>query len=98
VDIPQSWQGRDMFLSFAGVDDIYELYVNGELAGKGGDLATRKDALSEKKSHNISRLVQPGQKALIAVRVHDWYGAGGIFRPVTLGTIPFNPSLDLLVE
>jgi hypothetical protein len=98
VDIPQSWQGRDIFLSFAGVDDVYELYVNGELAGKGGDLATHQDALSEKKSHNLSGLVQPGQKALIAVRVHDWYGAGGIFRPVTLGTIPFNPSLDLLVE
>jgi beta-galactosidase/beta-glucuronidase len=75
---------------------MYELYVNGTLAGKGGDLATHKDALSEKKSHNITRLVKPGQKALIAVRVDDWQGAGGIFRPVTLGTLPFNPALDLL--
>jgi hypothetical protein len=38
----------------------------------------------------------PGQKALIAVRVNDWQGAGGIFRPVTLGTLAFNPALDLL--
>jgi hypothetical protein len=96
VDVPQTWQGRDVFLSFEGVDDIYELYINGEVAGKGGDLATRKDALQEKKSHNITRLVKPGQKALIAVRVYDWYGAGGIFRPVTLGTLPFQPDLDLL--
>jgi len=85
-----------VYLSFEGVDDIYELYVNGELAGKGGDLATRKDAFNEKRSHNIKRFVTPGEKALIAVRVHDWYGSGGIFRPVTLGTLPFEPKLDLL--
>jgi hypothetical protein len=96
VDIPKTWQGRDIYLSFEGVDDMYELYVNGELAAKGGDLPTRKDTFSERKSHNISRLVKAGEQALIAVRVHDWYGAGGIFRPVTLGTLPFNPALDLL--
>ena len=96
VDIPEHWKRSEIFLSFEGVDDMYELYVNGALAGIGGDLASRKDALSEKKSHNVSRLVKPGQKALIAVRVHDWLGAGGIFRPVTLGTLPFNPALDLL--
>jgi len=96
VDIPERWKSGEVFLSFEGVDDMYELYVNGTLAGKGGDLATHKDALSEKKSHNITRLVKPGQKALIAVRVDDWQGAGGIFRPVTLGTLPFNPALDLL--
>ncbi|HWH71142.1 MAG TPA: hypothetical protein VNT26_17275 [Candidatus Sulfotelmatobacter sp.] len=96
VEIPERWQGREVFLSFEGVDDMYELYLNGELAGKGGDLATRKDTLGEKKSYPITRLVKPGQKALIAVRVHDWYGAGGIYRPITLGTQAFNPELDLL--
>ncbi len=96
VPIPAQWQGRDVYLSFEGVDDIYELYVNGQFAGKGGDLAAHKDALNEKTSHNIRQFVTPGEKALIAVRVHDWYGAGGIFRPVTLGTLPFRPGLDLL--
>lgn len=96
VDIPARWQGRPVFVSFEGVDDVYELYVNGQLAGRGGDLATRKDAFNEKKSHNITALVQPGQRALLAVRVHDWYGAGGIFRPVTLGTVGFSPGMDLL--
>jgi hypothetical protein len=96
VDIPKAWEGSEVFLSFEGVDDIYELYVNGEIAGKGGDLATHQDALTEKKSHNITDHVKPGQPTTVAVRVHDWYGAGGIFRPVTLGTVPFNPALDLL--
>jgi beta-galactosidase/beta-glucuronidase len=96
VDIPESWKSGDIYLSFEGVDDMYELYVNGTLAGKGGDLATHKDALSEKMSHNITRLVKPGQKALIAVRVDDWVGAGGIFRPVTLGTMGFSPGVAIL--
>ena len=96
IDIPSRWQGRDIFLSFEGVDDIYELYVNGEWAGRGGDLATRKDAFNEKKSHKVTRWVKPGERALIAVRVHDWYGAGGLFRPVNLGTVGFSPGMDLL--
>jgi hypothetical protein len=96
IELPLAWQGRDVFLSFEGVDDIYGLYVNGELAGKGGDLATRKDAFNERKSHNITRWVKPGERAAVAVRVHDWYGAGGIFRPVTLGTIGFSPGMELL--
>lgn len=96
VEIPQGWADRKVFLSFEGVDDCYEVYVNGELAGRGGDLETRRDALGERKSHEITRLVRPGANATIAVRVHDWYGAGGIFRPVTLGTVPLKPGLDLL--
>jgi beta-galactosidase/beta-glucuronidase len=96
VDVPEHWKDDKVYLSFEGVDDSYELYVNGSLAGKGGDRATRKDALTEKKSYDITQLVKPGQKALIAVQVDDWQGAGGIFRPVTLGTLSFNPSLDLL--
>jgi len=96
VEIPPRWRGRDIFLSFEGVDDIYELYVNGILAGKGGDLATRKDAFNEHKSHNLSQWVKAGQTAILAVRVYDWYGAGGIFRPVTLGTLGFAPGMDML--
>jgi beta-galactosidase/beta-glucuronidase len=96
VDIPDRWRGRDVFLSFEGVDDCYELYINGKLAGKGGDLATRVDSFNEKKSHNITRFVKPGTQAILAVRVHDWYGAGGIFRPVTLGTIGFSPGVEML--
>ena len=96
IGIPAHWQQREVFLSFEGVDDLYELYVNGELAGKGGDRAARKDAFNEKKSHNITRLVKAGEKASIAVRVQDWGGAGGIFRPVTLGTVGFSSGVTLL--
>ncbi len=78
------------------MDDFYELYVNGQFVAKRGDLETRKDTLQEKFSHHISPFVTPGKPAFIAVRVHDWYGAGGIFRPVTLGTVPIRAELDFL--
>jgi hypothetical protein len=80
------------------VDDLYELYINGEFAGKSGDLATRKDAFDEKKSYNLTSRLKPGEKAVIAVRVHDWYGAGGLFRPVTLGNSGFGPGIRLLKD
>lgn len=96
IPIPRGWKDRPVFLSFEGVDDLYELYINGEFAGGSGDLATRKDAFNEKKSYDITRLVKPGETAAIAVRVQDWGGAGGIFRPVTLGTAGFTLGATIL--
>jgi hypothetical protein len=95
VDVPEAWQGRPIYLTFEGVDDLYELYLDGRLFAKRGDLATRVDTFNERFSHDLSRVVTPGRPLTIAVRVHDWYGAGGIFRPVTLGTTPWAPELEV---
>ena len=56
----------------------------------------RKDTFNETFSHDLTALVQPGKRHVIAVRVYDWYGAGGIFRPVTLGTAAFSTEGSLL--
>jgi hypothetical protein len=96
VEIPAAWQGRSVYLNFEGVDDMYELYLDGSLVARRGDIAARKDTFNEKFSHDLSALVKPGKNHLIAVRVYDWYGAGGIFRPVTLSTVAFNPTGELL--
>ncbi len=90
VGVPPSWKGRDLYISFQGVDDYYDLYVNGKLAGSGGDLKNRITAFEERKSHCITTLAAPGKRCAIAIRVFDWQGAGGIFRPVTLGTVGFT--------
>jgi beta-galactosidase/beta-glucuronidase len=78
------------------VDDLYELFVNGRLASKRGDLATRQDTFNERFSHDLTGLVEAGREAVIAVRVHDWYGAGGIFRPVTLSTTPLREGDEVI--
>jgi hypothetical protein len=86
VEIPHDWSGKQVYVSFEGVDDYYELYVNGHRAGSGGDIESKTTAFEDRTSHLATDFVQPGKTATIAVRVYDWQGAGGLFRPVTLGT------------
>lgn len=95
VDVPSTWQGRPIYLTFEGVDDLYELFLDGRLFAKRGDLATRVDTFNERFSHDLSNVAEPGRSLTISVRVHDWYGAGGIFRPVTLGTTPSASELEV---
>ncbi len=94
--MPESWRDCPVYLSFEGADDHYELYVNGELAGSGGDIATKQTAFEQRKSHDVTRFVTPGAAVQIAVRVVDWQGAGGLFRPITLGTSRIDPAADVL--
>ena len=96
IRIPARWKGRKVWLGFEGVDDMYELYVNGRLAGRRGDREREIDTFSERYSHDITRFVTPGQEAVLAVRVCDWRGAGGIFRPVTLSAAPLPEPGDLI--
>lgn len=86
VDVPKTFAGKEVYLRFTGVDDYYEVFVNGQKAGSGGDIEKKLTAFEEVKSHAVTKLVKPGEAATIAVRVYDWYGAGGLFRPVTLTT------------
>lgn len=94
VAVPADWKGRDVYVSFQGADDYYELYVDGRKAGTGGDIATKTTAFEERKSHRVTDLVEPGQACTIAVRIYDWYGAGGLFRPVLLGTARIGARAD----
>ena len=88
VDVPESFENHETFVRFTGVDDYYELFVNGNKVGSGGDIESKTTAFEEVKSHNVTQFVTPGEPVVITVRVYDWYGAGGIFRPVTLTTSP----------
>ncbi len=88
ITVPRAFSGKEAYIKFTGVDDFYEVYVGGTKAGSGGDIPTKKTAFDEVKAHNVTNLIKAGETATIAVRVYDWYGAGGIFRPVTLTTAP----------
>ncbi len=92
VVVPKSFTGKEVYLRFTGVDDYYEVYVNGKKAGSGGDIAHKSTAFAEVKSHKVTSQLKAGETATIAVRVLDWGGAGGIFRPVTLTTSPDGPG------
>jgi hypothetical protein len=94
VDVPASWSGREVYVSFQGADDYYELYVDGQFAGSGGDIATKRTAFEDRTSHRVTPFITPGRRHTLAVRIYDWYGAGGLFRPVLLGTSRLAPRAD----
>lgn len=96
VRVPAEWRDRPIFLTFTGVDDVYELHLNGKLFSRRGDIATRQSTFAETFSHDVTRIATPGEELEIVVRVYDWFGAGGIFQPVFLGTARHEPGQKIL--
>ncbi len=96
VEISDEWSSSTTYLNFTGIDDYADIYVNGEIVGAVGDIETRETAFDKRISLDISRFVQAGETIQIAVAVYDWFGAGGIFRPVTLSTEPLSDSPPIL--
>jgi len=105
VTIPDSWNGRNVFIMFNGVDSAFTLYVNGEEVGYSQDSRTPAE-------FNITKYLKEGEN-LLAVEVHrfsdgsyledqDMWRLSGIFRDVYLWTgakldlrdIEINASLD----
>ncbi len=87
VDIPESWEGNDLILSLGPIDDRDVTYFNGERIGaieEGGFYQ------AERKYTIAAELVEQGE-ALIAVRVIDTQGGGGIYgRPDLVKIYPVD--------
>ncbi|XZE32718.1 glycoside hydrolase family 2 TIM barrel-domain containing protein [Pirellulaceae bacterium SH501] len=81
------------YLVFTGVDDYFEVYVDGVQCGRGGDRDTKQTAFEQTVAIPLPRDRQ--ESVTLAIRVEDWQGAGGIFRPVymTKQIPPTKPSL-----
>lgn len=85
-----------LFLTFTGADDEYDLFVDGKkVAHYGGSGSSVWNTTTYT---NIRPFITPGTVALIAVRVNDWGGGGGLgeaslsdVSPV--GGIRFNLAL-----
>lgn len=85
-DAPASWKpGQPLWLVCDGVDDSYEVYVNGQSVGRHGDEASGETVWLVRTSTEISRAVHKGRNSLV-LRVVDHAGAGGLHRPVRLST------------
>ncbi len=85
--LPDDWQGRDVYLHFAGVKSAFYVWVNGNMVGYSQDSFTPAE-------FNISQYLQPGSNTL-AVEVYRWsdgaylelqdmWRLSGIFRDVEL--------------
>jgi beta-galactosidase len=76
IEVPRELQGQDLKLSFGSVDDYDETYFNGvRVGGIGKENPTPWSAVRD---YTIpANLIKPG-KNVIAVRVWDRFGGGGI--------------------
>lgn len=98
VKVPEEYKGKDVTISVGMIDDVDETYFNGELIGTTGsfppDYITAWNVVREYRVH--SKLIKYGRKNIIAVRVFDGYGPGGIFmeKPENLFEGPFNRGAD----
>lgn len=85
--VPEDWDGRQVFVSFQGVESAFYLYINGQRVGYAEDSYTVDE-------FNITDYLQPGENT-IAVEVYRWSTGSylenqdfirlsGIFRDVYL--------------
>jgi hypothetical protein len=82
------------YMIFTGVDDYFEVFVNGVKCGTGGDLENKKTAFDM----TIAIPIPADQRgvARVGVLVDDWQGAGGIFRQVYFSSeLPSSKSAIL---
>lgn len=98
-NIPEEWDGREVFLSFDGVDSFFYLWVNGQYVGFSKN--SRNTA-----EFNITPFVQTGTNT-VAVEVYrssdasfleaqDMFRLPGIFRSVNLYSTPKVHFRDLV--
>jgi beta-galactosidase len=99
-EIPQNWDGREVFINFDGVDSFFYLWINGEYVGFSKN--SRNAAC-----FNITKYLRKGNNVLAAevyrnsdgsfLEAQDMYRLPGIFRTVSLYSTPKVQIRDLNV-
>jgi len=96
VTVPASWTGAPITFVASGVDDEYDLYINGTLVAHHGDKKVRS-VWQAKTETRIDKHLSPGKPSIIAVRVNDWGAGGGLWRRVELRyALPLMPYQTFL--
>lgn len=90
-EIPQDWNGREVFISFDGVDSFFYLWINGQYVGFSKN--SRNTA-----NFNITKYLQKGKNTVAAevyrnsdgsfLEAQDMFRLPGIFRTVALYSTP----------
>nr|WP_108823537.1 glycoside hydrolase family 2 TIM barrel-domain containing protein [Dysgonomonas sp. Marseille-P4361] len=99
-EVPENWDGREVFINFDGVDSFFYLWINGQYVGFSKN--SRNAAI-----FNITKYLKKGQNKL-AVEVYrnadasfleaqDMFRLPGIFRSVALTSTPKVQIRDLVV-
>ena len=81
IVIPSDWPAEDLSLDLGFIDDADEVFIDGERIGATGTMPPAvRTAWQARRQYTVpARLVTPGARRLLAVRVHDSGGNGGIW-------------------
>jgi hypothetical protein len=96
VAVPADWQDATVRAVFEGVDDSFELWLDGEPAGTFGDAAARRTIWLERQVAELGTRLRAGATNTLVLRVVDHAGAGGLWKPVFLTTGPAGSAEPLL--
>jgi len=95
LSLPGDWGKDNVFLIFGGVDDMYDLYLNGRFIATHGDLEEHITVYATFTSTDLTPFINRSGENTLAVRVLDWGGGGGIWRPpiaIVSDVKPFRPG------
>ncbi len=100
--VPANWKSQAVYVAFDGVLFAYSFWVNGRFVGEFSSAFNRQ-------TFDISSFIKPGQANEIAVKVlklpkgwefdiFDCWSLSGIYRDVTLFSLPAVHLQDLVVN
>jgi hypothetical protein len=94
VDVPEDWRGKEVWIKFGGVNDAYELFINGKSVSFFGE--ANISFASKPSFSKISEYLKYGESNSIAVQVNDWGNSGGLWRSPVLLTTDENQVKNIL--
>ena len=96
IQLPENWPEGPLYLQIDGADDYIEVFTQGRLTGSAGNRQTRTTAFEEKASFLLAETAKGGKTVSISIRIEDWQGAGGLFRPIRLSTTELGNEKNIL--
>ncbi len=98
--VPNDWDGRQVFLSFDGVDSFFYLWINGQYVGfsKNSRNAARFDITKYlQKGHNTVAVEVYRSSDASFLEAQDMFRLPGIFRTVAIYSVPKVHIRDMQV-
>jgi len=96
VPISENLRQGPLYLWVDGADDYIEVFADGRYVGSSGDREARETAFEQWSSFKLADHGPERGFITIAIRVEDWQGAGGLFRPIWLSNIDRRDRRELL--
>ena len=83
--VPSDWKGKKVMLIAEGVDDAYQLWINGQKVALHGSFTEHAETVFMTQTDtDLSDFLKYGKENLLVLQVVDVFGGGGINRPIYL--------------